>query len=105
MIDFERCMRPITLAHLDKTGQRKDAGVTAEIQLPFFVAGLTDIDYGIADMNDGCSAFCEWSEEIDKLLGYSPFPIGQVRGWRGQFQTVFEIDTPDPDRLEHMLIF
>ena len=50
VVDLERGERSIAVAHFDKAGERKDAGVAAEVELTLLVTRLFDIDHGIADV-------------------------------------------------------
>ena len=53
MVDLEGGERSEALAHLGEAGERKDAVVAAEVELALLVAGLFDVDDGVADVEDG----------------------------------------------------
>jgi hypothetical protein len=104
MIDFQGCNRPIAMAHFYKTGERENAFVAAEVQLPFFVTGFFDVDHGIANVDYGDAPLGYWPEKINKFRSHSSLAIGQIGGWWRHFQAIFKDDAPDSNRFKYMLI-
>jgi hypothetical protein len=103
VVDLEGSEGPVARAQLHETGKGEYAVVGAEVPLTLLVTRLSEVHYR-AYVHDGYSASGEQSEEVDGLCRDSSFSLGEIGGRRGQFQTVPEIDSSDPDRLEHVFI-
>ena len=56
MVDLQGGERSEAVAHLREAAEGQEAFVAAEVQLTLLVAGLFDVDHGVADGEDGHSA-------------------------------------------------
>jgi hypothetical protein len=83
------------VAHFYEARKREDAFVTAQIQLPFFVTGFFDVNYGIANVDYSDAPLSYWPKKIDKFRGHPSFAVSQVGRWWRHFQTIFENDSSD----------